>query len=106
MIEIEPRKVVVVTRHKGMLDYLIKHNVVPKNMEVVVKTHIDDPRDIINHIVIGNIPLHLAAKAFQVWTVDMDIPPEKRGCELTLEEMEAFGALVNRYVVFDVEDIR
>lgn len=54
--------------------------------------------------VYGVLPLHLAAEAETVTTIDLpDLPPERRGQELTVAEMDAYGARMSTYVVRRVE---
>jgi hypothetical protein len=51
-------------------------------------------------IVIGVLPMHLAVLAHTVGVVDMPLlPAEKRGQELTVDEMEAYGAKISFYKV-------
>lgn len=49
--------------------------------------------------VAGNLPLHLAEVAEAVYAVEFAGPPP-RGREYTVEEMEAAGANLRKYVVF------
>ena len=59
-----------------------------------------DPAQIAGKRVYGVLPLHLAAQAAEVVTIDMPgLPAEKRGVDLTPEEMDACGARLTIYVV-------
>ncbi len=49
-------------------------------------------------LVAGNLPLHLAAIAREVWSVEFRGAPP-RGAEYTLQEMLAAGAVLRRYKV-------
>jgi len=52
------------------------------------------PKDVRGCIVYGVLPsLHLAALAAEVWVVTIpNLPREKRGQKLSIEEMDAYGA--------------
>jgi hypothetical protein len=60
------------------------------------------PDDVRDRIVYGNLPLHLAALAAEVWAVEFDGPPP-RGAEYTAEDMRRAGARLTRYTVRAVE---
>ena len=69
-----------------------------------VLTHLTD-NDIANltseHTVIGTLPIHLAAvvceKGAKFVYLSLDTPPELRGAELTVEQMDALGARLESY---------
>lgn len=69
---------------------------------VVAQADADDVRDA---IVYGNLPLHLAALAAEVWAVEFSGEPP-RGAEYDLAEMRAAGARLARYRVAAVADQR
>jgi hypothetical protein len=55
--------------------------------------------------VIGVLPLHLAALAETITTVDLPgFYRELRGNDLTPEEMDAAGATLRTYIVREVKD--
>jgi CRISPR-associated protein Csx16 len=69
-----------------------------------VLTHLTDD-DIANltseHTVIGTLPIHLAAavceKGANFVYLSLDTPPELRGSELSVEQMDALGARLEKY---------
>ena len=78
--KIGPRGVVIVTRHAGTIEWLKSHGI-----EGEVISHVSDPVQIVGKRVYGTLPLHLAAQAAEVVTIDMPrLPAEKRGVDLTL----------------------
>ena len=44
--------------------------------------------------------MHLAARVPEVWSLEIpDVPPHRRGHDLTPEEMDRYGARLVRYSV-------
>lgn len=92
-------KIVIVTRHAGVVEWLRKNGV-----EGEVITHVADPRQIAGCHVIGTLPFHLAAAAEVVTTIDMPmLKIEQRGKDLTPAEMDEAGASLASYQVRRVE---
>ena len=86
---------VIVSRHQGAIEWLRRRGVVGD-----VITHISDPSVVAGKVVVGNLPMHLAAAADRVGVIAMpDLPAEKRGQDLTADEMENFGARLEWYAV-------
>lgn len=88
-------KTIIVTRHEGAVEWLrTRHGV-----EGLVIAHAA-PDTVAGKIVYGILPLHLAALAAQVWSIDMpNLPAEFRGQELTPEQMDTAGACLTGYRV-------
>lgn len=97
--------IVVVTRHMGAVDWLIRHEIIPNdNSEVSVIEHAT-PADVDGQIVYGVLPLHLAALAKEVHSIDIpNLPADKRGKELTADDMDTLGASIVSYKVLPMED--
>jgi len=76
----------IVTRHEALVtvlseDYKITGDVMPHaGAEEVRGRH-----------VVGVLPLHLAAEAATLTVVDLQIPPDVRGRELTTDEVRRFS---------------
>jgi len=87
---------VVITRHAALVDYLVETGVISPGTAVI--THAT-PDDVANKHVIGVLPLHLACLAASVIEVPLDIPPEVRGRELTLDEIRLYARPAVEYVV-------
>ena len=84
----------IVTRHAGMVEWLRQNGYTGVVMPQVTQS------DVRGKIVVGVLPLHLAALAAEIVTVDMpSLTSEQRGRDLTPAEMDAAGAAINRYVV-------
>ena len=91
----------VVTRHIGALNWLVRHGHVPADVDVVVHATADNVR---GRDVYGVLPLHLAVEAGRVNSVDLPgLPADRRGTELSADEMDDFGAVLRTYVVMTGE---
>jgi len=62
----------------------------------VYKTHITKS-EIEGNVIIGTLPINLAVLAKEYWHLSMNVPAEKRGQELTLEDMESFDCKIEQY---------
>jgi putative CRISPR-associated protein (TIGR02620 family) len=92
------RMTIIVTRHTGLIQWLKSHGIVGD-----VISHVEFPDQIRGKDVYGVLPLHLASVCNSVTTVDMPgLPSEKRGVDLTPEEMDSFGAIMHTYIVQEV----
>ena len=85
---------VIVTRHAGLIAWLAARGITG---DVIAQA---TPDDVSGKHVIGALPLHLAALADRVTTVDMpSLTAAQRGQDLTPEEMDAAGATLTSYEV-------
>lgn len=90
----------IVARHAGAVEWLNAHGV---SGEVV--PHVSDPSILEGRIVVGILPLNLAAKAAEVWSVDLpNLPAELRGKELSPIQMDECGAVLRKYRVTLIEE--
>jgi len=89
---------VIVTRHQGFVQWLKQHGV---EGQVMAQVNSDDVRG--KHV-IGVLPLHLAAEAARITTVDMPrLRAAQRGQDLSPEEMDEAGATMSSYRVTRVD---
>lgn len=94
------RPVMVVTRHAATLEWLRSRFGAERVETWRVISHVSTPADIAGCIVIGALPLHLAAAAYAVGSISLpDLRPEQRGAELTLGEMAEAGVRLDWFVV-------
>lgn len=84
---------IIVTRHAGLVEFLAARGITGK---VVAHATAEDVR---GRDVYGILPFHLAALCRTVTTVDLNLPPDKRGSELSASEMETFFVDMTTYVV-------
>ena len=87
---------VVVTRHPGLIEHLRKEGLVHGDIRVIEHASIEDVRG--KHV-FGVLPLWLAAEAMSVTEVTLNLPPEARGRELTLAEVQRYMTGCTTYVV-------
>ena len=82
------------TRHRGAVDWLRR-----RGLDAPVVAHAT-AEEVRGKRVYGVLPLHLAAAAADVYTIDMPgLPAEKRGQDLTAAEMDEYGARLIHYRV-------
>ncbi len=88
---------IIVTRHAGMVEWLARRGITGE-----VKSQVT-AEDVRGKRVYGVLPLHIAAEAAEVVTVDMPkIKQEQRGQDLSPEEMDAAGACLTTYRIIRV----
>jgi len=87
---------VVITRHPGLVEYLIELKVIEEGTEF---TEHATPQMVRGKRVIGVLPLDLAAEAECVVSVPLKIPPELRGVELSADQVREFAGEVTTYKV-------
>ena len=87
--------ILIVARHPGAVEWLRSQSI-----EGEVVSHVSDPAILEGRIVVGILPLNLAAQAAQVWSVDLPkLSAEMRGKELSPEQMDEAGAVLRKYQV-------
>jgi len=89
-------KTVVVTRHKALVEYLKEIGLADDTCQVIEHA---TPKDVKGKVVVGVLPLRLAALAVEVIEVPMDIPAELRGVELNIEQVREFAGQPVTYKV-------
>lgn len=90
-------KTVVVTRHKGLVDYLKEINMI--DYDTIVVEQVDDVDQIKGCHVIGVLPPHLAIYANKVTTIPLNTPHDLRGKELTLDQVREYAGKPFTYSV-------
>lgn len=92
---------IVVTRHKALLELLREVLWLDERTPVIEHATIEDIKG--KHVY-GVLPHHLSCHAYDVTEVNLDIPVELRGKELTLEQMRLYYKGVSTYKVREVKD--
>jgi hypothetical protein len=89
----------IVSRHPAAIQFiretLSNHHPKVLAAPIIAQARPEDVRDA---IIIGNVPLHLAALAREVWAVEFVGDPP-RGQEYTVADMRAAGAQIRRYKI-------
>lgn len=93
----ENRVDLIVTRHPALRQYLIELGVADESTPVI--THVSDPAILRGKVVAGVLPLSLAYLCKEIWEVELDLTPEDRGKELTLERMREIARGIKKYKV-------
>lgn len=92
-------KKLIVTRHAGLIEYLRRNNITG---DVTPHLNLDEVSSNITQVW-GVIPLPLIAKlnekGIDVYNVNLNMPLELRGKELTLEQMDQVDVAVNKVTV-------
>ena len=90
----------VVTRHQGLIDFLREKGIIDENTKIL--THISDPSEVKDKVVLGNLPLHLASMTKMLITPVLNLTPEMRGKDLSKEDVEkVFGG----FKAFEVKEV-
>jgi CRISPR-associated protein Csx16 len=95
----------LVTRHEGTRYWargMAKHGRLPFPIDRMVD-HLDPSTLKKGDVVVGTVPFHLAAdlreRGIEFWALDIDLPPEDRGKELSGVYLATRGARLTRYEV-------
>lgn len=92
-----------ISRHPGARVWISRQNLV---IDVwLAHLNVDDIKP--GDRVIGTLPLQLAFEVCQrgasYFHLSLNVPAEKRGHELTVEDMQGFSAALRQFVVYAVE---
>lgn len=90
----------IVTRHKELVKFLKERFNFLENAKIL--EHLSDTKVVEGKIVYGVLPLHIASKCDKIVTVDLEIPFEKRGKELTYEEIGEYYRGTRTYRVTEL----
>lgn len=92
---------IVVTRHKALINYLLEIGLITQGKYSVIEHA--SVQDIAGKNIVGVLPLRLAAEAATVTEVPLELAPEDRGQELSLERLRAIAGKPVTYMVIDCE---
>lgn len=92
---------IVVTRHQALLKYLIEKEIVDKNTKHISHADIDD---IEGKHVYGILPNWLACHAGKLTELQLRLPLEKRGHELTVKEIGFYLVKPRTYIITEVQE--
>lgn len=82
----------IVTRHPGLVEYLIEEEIVPADVEVISHA---SPEAITGRHVCGVLPHSLSCLTASFSEVPLRLPTELRGAELSVADVRKYaGALV------------
>ena len=89
----------VVTRYQSLVEYLKKINLIDDETDVIPHASIEDVKG--KHV-IGVLPYWLACHAAKFTEVHLRVPQEKRGKELTVDEIEFYSVAPRTYIIKEV----
>lgn len=86
----------VVTRHPALVEYLAEIGLITDGVRVIAHATEEDVR---GAHVFGVLPLRLAALAWRVTEIPLDLPAELRGAELSLDQIHQYAGEPATYSV-------
>ena len=94
-----------ITRHPGAVDWAARRGLVVDRVVAHLDLAMIEPGD----VVIGNLPVNLAAgvcaRGGRFFNLSLDIPPEARGRELGADDLERYAARIEEYAVRRLETV-
>ncbi len=95
-----------VTRHPGAVDWAARQGLA---VDAVI-THLNPEEVQAGDVVIGTLPIHLAAEVCarggRYFNLSLDLPPEARGRELNADDLERYGARLEEFRIEAVANPR
>lgn len=95
-----PNKIVVVTRHKALVELLLERNIINEGKFTLIEHA--TPKEVAGKDVIGVLPLRLAALADSVTEIPLALTPEDRGVELPIERLRQIAGDAVTYRVTEI----
>ncbi len=93
-------KTVIVTRHHALVEYLREVTDLPEHAAVIAHA---TETDVKGAHIYGVLPLRLAALAERITEIPLDLPPELRGVELSVEQVRKYAGAMRSYTVASVD---
>lgn len=88
-----------ITRHPGAREWATQEGIVVDT----VLNHLDVDQITIGDVVIGTLPVNLAAtvceRGGRYFHLSLSLPPDARGIELSAEDMRRYGARIEEFLV-------
>jgi len=94
-------KQIIVTRHPALIEYLKNNNYVNDDVEHISHANIED---IEGAHVFGILPLWLASYCDRLTEVQLRLPPEKRGVELSIKDIEFYAVKPRTYTIREIKE--
>ncbi len=91
---------IIVTRHPALVTFLIEKGYTKKNAIHLSHANIED---IEGKHVFGILPLWLACHAAKLTEVQLRLPSEKRGVELSIKDIKFYANNPKTYTIKEVE---
>lgn len=94
---------IVVTRHPALTDYAREIGLVGDDVRVIA--HVDDPTVLDGQVVVGVLPMHLAARCAAVCEIPLALTAEDRGKDLPIERLREIAGEPCWYEIRRVEPL-
>ncbi|MDW8345353.1 MAG: CRISPR-associated protein Csx16 [Bacteroidia bacterium] len=88
---------IVVTRHRGLIDYLRQQGFDVDG--AIVIDHVTDPNILVGRHVVGVLPMHLASLCTSITVVDLNLPQDLRGADLSADQVAQYATGISTYRV-------
>ena len=96
-------KLILITRHKALVTYILKH--LSKVGEIECVEHVTDPEQIRGRRVIGSLPLSMASLAKSITVISpVGLPHHLRGKDLTLPQLKKYMDKPRTYEIKEVNN--
>ena len=89
----------VVTRYQSLVEYMIKIKLIDENTKVITHAKINDVKE--KHV-LGVLPYWLSCHAAKFTEIQLRVPSERKGKELSLEEVEFYSLEPKTYEIREV----
>lgn len=89
----------VVTRYKSLVEYMRDLGLIDEDTRVIAHAH---PNDVKGKHVLGVLPYWLAAHAGKFTEIQIRVPSELKGKELTLEQVKFYSLEPKTYQITEV----
>ena len=86
----------VVTRYQSLVEYMIKIKLIDENTKVITHAKINDVKE--KHV-LGVLPYWLSCHAKKFTEIQLRVPSERKGKELSLEEVEFYSLEPKTYTI-------
>lgn len=91
----EKRHALIVTRHQGLVDWLRERGWTGDHIPHAGAEEVE------GRVVVGVLPMHLAALTSKFISATIKVPVEARGREWSKEELEVWGCSLHWYIIAD-----
>lgn len=92
---------IVITRHSDTIKLLKEKGIITDND--IILDHVDNIEQIEGQVVLGTLPIDLAAYCQKILFIKWNIPLEARGREWTYEETKAYYNGISEYKVISLD---
>lgn len=89
----------MVTRYQSLVEYMKNLGLIDDKVKIITRANVTDVRD--KHV-LGVLPYWLACHAAKFTEIQIRVPNERKGKELTLEELEFYSLEPKTYKIVEV----